>query len=161
MAVGWRLAMLGVVFLGIPLNASAACRVPDLGWMAGRWSFRSGAYSGQEAWNFSESGLVGFVIGSGTPSSGGVVKVSAISSEQGALVLRMRFFDGSLKHALEDKDAPVVFSASTCGPSFIRFDGTGGEYTRYERSGDDMINVGIANNKGKPGQYHVLLKREK
>ena len=161
MTIGWRLAVWGAIFLGMPLDANAACRVSDLSWMTGSWNFHNGAYSAQESWNFSESGLVGFTTGSGAPSSGGVVKISAISSEQGALVLRMRFFDGSLKHALEDKDAPVVFSASTCGPSFIRFDGTGGEYTRYERSGDDMINVGIANNKGKPGQYHVLLKREK
>jgi hypothetical protein len=129
--------------------------------MTGRWNFHSGAYSGQEIWNFSKSGLVEFVIGSGAPSSGGVVKLSAISSEQGALVLRMRFFDGSLKHALEDKDAPVVFSASACGPSFIQFDGTGGEYTRYERSGDDIINTGIANNSGKAGQYRVLLSKAK
>jgi hypothetical protein len=105
MTVGWRLAVLGVVFLGMPVDAGAACRVSDLSWMTGRWNFHNGAYSARETWNFSESGLVEFVTGSGVPSSGGVVKLSAISSEQGALVLRMRFFDGSLKHALEDKDA--------------------------------------------------------
>ena len=89
------------------------------------------------------------------------MKLSAISSEQGTLVLRMRFFDGSLKNAWQDKDAPVVFSASACGPGFIQFDGPGGEYTRYERSGDNLINTGIADNNGKPGRYHALLVREK
>ena len=159
--VGWRLAVLGVVFLGMPAGAETVCRVSDLSWMTGRWNFHNGAYSTRETWNISESRLVQVAIGSGASSSGGVVKLSAISSENGVLVLRMRFFDGSLKHALEDKDAPVVFSASTCGPGFIQFDGTGGEYTRYERSGDDMVNTGVANNNGKPGQYHVLLRREK
>ena len=129
--------------------------------MTGRWNFHNGANSGEETWDFSGSGLVEFATGSGAYSSGGVVKLGAISSEQGILVLRMRFFDGSLKRALEDKDAPVVFSASACGPGFIQFGGTGGEYMRYERSGHDMINTGIANNNGKPGQYHVLLIREK
>jgi hypothetical protein len=161
MMVGLRLAVWAVVFLGTPLDAKAACQVSDLSWMTGRWNFHNGTYSGEETWNFSKSRLVGFTTGSGASPSGGVVKLSAISSEQGALVLRMRFFDWSLKHALEDKDAPVVFSASACGPSFVQFDGVGGEYTRYECSGDDMTNTGIANNNGKPGQYHVLLIREK
>ncbi len=89
------------------------------------------------------------------------MKVSAISSDRGMLVLRMRFFDGSLKRALEESDAPVRFSGSICGPGFVRFDGIAGEHARYERSGADMILTGIANNKGKPGRYHVLLKREK
>ena len=162
MKVDFRLMALGLVFLMIPMEALAACRVSDLRWMVGRWSFHNGAYSGQENWKFSESGqLIGFVTGSGAPSSGGVVKLSAISAEQGKLILRMRFFDGSLKHALEDKDAPVVWAASSCGPEFIQFDGPGSEYSRYERSGADMINTGIANDNGKPGHYRVLLTEEK
>jgi hypothetical protein len=161
MAVGRRFAALGIVFLVMPATAKAACQVSDLSWMTGRWNFQRGDHSGQETWKFSEFGLIELATASGAPSSGGVVKLSTISPEQGMLVLRMRFFDGSLQHALEDKDAPVVFSASACGPGFIQFDGKYGEYTRYERSGDNMINSGIANNNGKPGQYRVLLVREK
>ena len=161
MAVGYRLAVLGIVFLGMPVAAKAACQVSDLSWMTGRWNFHDGDHSGQETWRLSESRLVEFTTGSGAPSSGGIVKLSAISSEEGALVLRTRFFDGSLKHSLQDKDAPVVFSASLCGQGFIQFDGPAGEYTRYERSGDNMIITGIADNNGKPGRYHTLLKREK
>ena len=129
--------------------------------MTGRWSYHDGARSAQVTRSFSKSGLVEFVTGSGAPSSGGIVKLSAISSEQGKLVLRMRFFDGALKRAMQDKDAPVVWSASACGPGFIQFDGPGREYTRYERSGDDMVNTGIADNNGKPGRYQVLFIREK
>src|SRR5581483_39796 len=104
MTIGWRSAVLGVVLLGLPVHAKAACRVSDLGWMTGRWNFHDGDHSGQETWKFLESRLVEFTTASGAPSSGGIVKLSVISSEQGALVLRVRFFDGSLKHALQDKD---------------------------------------------------------
>ena len=154
--------LVGMVFLVGPVSAEAACRISDLSWMSGRWTtINKGPYSGRETWEFSESRFVGLTTGSGAPSSGGVVKLATISSEQGALVLRLRFFDGSLSHALEDKDAPVVFPEASCGPGFIQFNGTAGEYTRYERSGDGLINTGIANNNGKPGQYRVLLTREK
>jgi hypothetical protein len=129
--------------------------------MTGRWNFHHDAYSGQEIWKFSESRLVGLATGSGAPSSGGIQGLSAISSERSTLVLRMRFFDGSLKHALEDKGAPVVFSASACGPGFVQFEGMAGEYTRYQRSGDELIHTGVANNNGKSGQYKVLLTRDK
>ena len=162
MAVNLRLAALVLAFLVVPANAVPACRLSDLGWMVGRWSVHNGAYSGQVGWGFSASGqLIEFTTGSGAPSSGGVVKLSAISSQENMLVLRMWFFDGSLKHTLGGQDAPVFYPVSACGPGFIQFHGIGGEYTRYERLGADVVNTGIANNNGKPGHYRVLLVREK
>ncbi|HEX5324784.1 MAG TPA: DUF6265 family protein [Capsulimonadaceae bacterium] len=156
-----QLASLGFLLLAVPTHASVACKLSDLSWMVGRWSFHAGAYSGQGIWIFSKSGpLIGLVVGTGAPSSGGVLKLSAISSEQAGLILRMRFFDGSLERGLQESGAPITFSVSSCGRGFVQFDGPYGEYTRYELSGAEMTNTGIADNNGKPGRYRIVFTRD-
>ena len=69
---------------------------------------------------------------------------------------------GDLAQAREEKDAPLVFVASACGPGSVVFDGQGpnaGEHMTYRRAGDAMTFIGDFIHGGQPVRAEVEFKR--
>jgi hypothetical protein len=133
----------------LALSGSAwagTCKLSDIQWMAGTWRNADGGAQTEERW---VPGPGGRLMGSSwtlhTDRPGGVIEASTIQDDGTGVAMRIRHFDTTLAHAREDRDTPMVFTASDCEPNQIVFDGQGpqaGERMTYRRAGDDMLFIG-------------------
>jgi hypothetical protein len=107
--------------------------------------------------------MLGFSWGPNYIYPGDVVQIASITDGQGPLALRQRNFDAAMTHASEERDDPITFSASSCGPRTITFDGVGkwtGGHTTYSRDGETLTVEGIVRDNGQHGHYKVVFKKE-
>jgi hypothetical protein len=163
MAAKAQAAVLGLALVLAAAAAQAAdCPVSSLGWIVGAWQFRNETRVVKEHWSATSSGqLMGLTwseIGRGD-----AVKLATIVNENGKLILRERHFDMALTHASEDRDKPIVFAASSCGPGFVTFEGQGewaGGRVTFRHVGDTLDLSGDVHDKGAPGHYHTIFTRE-
>ena len=157
-AIVWFVVMISTV------GSAATCSLSGLGWMVADWRGTAANANTRERWNLAPSGaLIGITWGANRIRRGDVVRLTAISSEQGRLVLRERHFDGALIHAGEGVDDPVTFVATSCGPASIAFEGRGrwaGGRLTYRRTGATLVVEGEVRDNGPAGHYQTILTRE-
>jgi hypothetical protein len=78
-----------------------------------------------------------------------------VRQDGGDIVMVLRHFDGGLKRAWEERDAPMLFKAASCGATSAVFDGQGdhtGEHLTYERKGDALHIIGDFIHHGTPSR---------
>jgi len=148
----WLLALSGIV---VAANAAASpCSLSALHWMKGAWHDRSATMQVEERWAIGpDDRLLGSSWLLHPGRAGGVLEAETIMSDAGTITLRIRHFDDTLAQAREDKDAPMVFLASSCAENEVVFDGQGdraGEHITYRREGDRMRFIGDFIHQGKP-----------
>jgi len=91
----------------------------------------------------------------------GYAEIMTVRPDGAALVMILRHFDGGLKRAWEDRDAPMVFEASACDRNSVVFDGQGnhvGEHLTYRRSANDLLIIGDFLHNGTPHreEWHMI-----
>jgi len=145
----WLLALSGIVDA-----AASPCSLSALHWMKGAWHDRSATMQVEERWAIGpDDRLLGSSWLLHPGRAGGVLEAETIMSDAGTITLRIRHFDDTLAQAREDKDAPMVFLASSCAENEVVFDGQGdraGEHITYRREGDRMRFIGDFIHQGKP-----------
>jgi len=143
-----------VACLMAPVGARAGtCTLAGLGWMAANWSNSAEPDRAQERWAAAPDHVL---MGSSfefPAGKGGYAEAMTIRTEGDDIIMVLRHFDGGLKRAWEERDAPMVFKAATCGASSAMFDGQGdhaGEHLTYERSGRNLHIIGDFIHHGTP-----------
>jgi len=139
------------------------CTLEGLGWIQGAWRSDSATTKSEERWVAGPDYRLmqsAWVLKVGAP--GGFLEAGTVRAEPAGLTLRLRHFSGDLAQAREEKDAPLVFIASACGPGSVVFDGQGpnaGEHMTYRRAGDAMTFIGDFIHGGQPVRAEVEFKR--
>jgi hypothetical protein len=75
----------------------------------------------------------------------GFAEIMTIRQDGNAISMVLRHFDGGLNKAWEERDAPMVFTASSCDGTSAIFDGQGshvGEHLTYKRSDEHLLIIG-------------------
>jgi len=91
----------------------------------------------------------------------GYAEIMSVRQDGNAISMLLRHFDGGLSRAWEERDAPMVFTASSCGRSSAVFDGQGdhlGEHLTYKRSGKSLLIIGDFLHHGTPvhEEWHMV-----
>lgn len=163
MAPNARLCSYSFVALALCTAASAIadpCTLRNLRWMEGTWRDSDKDSTAEERWVAGPNGqLIGSSWALHKDTSGGVIEAMALVEEEGRTVMRLRHFDSTLGHAREDKDAPMLFVATSCTRNSVTLEGTGeqsGERFVYTRDKKQLKLIGDFIHQGKP--FHVELK---
>jgi hypothetical protein len=144
----WILAVVvTAVLVGCTLSASAeaSCSIDDLAFMQGDWRYAEGPLSGEERWVLTAANTL---AGSSWETKGAVlsfVEALSILRQNDGIEMHLRHFDGSLSHAWEDKDSPMVFTLTQCDGRSAVFDGVGsraGEHITYRKTAEGLTFVG-------------------
>lgn len=86
----------------------------------------------------------------------------SISPQNNRIEMHLRHFDGSLSHAWEEKESPMVFALARCDEQSAVFDGTGdreGEHITYRRTAEGLTFVGDFLHRGKPVRVEVHMRK--
>jgi hypothetical protein len=91
----------------------------------------------------------------------GYAEIMTVRQDGNGVVMLLRHFDGGLKRAWEERDAPMVFAASSCESGSAVFDGQGdrmGERLTYKRTGNSLLIIGDFLHHGKPDheEWHMI-----
>lgn len=144
------------------VHAADACSIQALRFMEGVWQSEEGDTRGEERWSLTTANTL---AGSAWESKGaalGFAEALSILPQDGTIQMRLRHFDGTLQHAWEEKDSPMIFQLARCDASSAVFDGTGdkaGEHITYRRSGDVLTFIGDFLRKGKPFRVELRMRR--
>jgi hypothetical protein len=157
MAANRQAGLALAILLAAGAPAAAQCRLADLQWLQGTWRSDDAQSLVEERWSLLPSGQLTGAAWSAHPARpGGSQEAEAIFDDAGTVTLRLRHFDPVLAHAVEEKDAPMVFTAASCDGAQVVFDGQGaraGEHIGYRRSGGSLTFIGDFLHQGKP--FHV------
>jgi len=155
-------AALALALAGGPGVGVAACSLNGLSWMAGDWHDAADPSRGEERWVATPTGAL---MGSSwlVPATGkGFAEAMTVAAQDdGAIAMRLRHFDLGLTHAWEERDAPMVFVAASCGDRMAVFDGVGprtGEHLTYKREGSHLTITGDFLHHGAPDRevFHMI-----
>jgi Domain of unknown function (DUF6265) len=91
----------------------------------------------------------------------GCAELMTVRQDSTAIAMILRHFDGGLAKAWEERDAPMVFTASSCERDSVVFDGQGdhvGEHLTYRRSVKNLLIVGDFLHHGTPEheEWHMI-----
>jgi hypothetical protein len=157
------LAAASMLLIGLAASSSAAdCSLAALGFMAGDWQNSSNPRGAQERWVLAPGDVLMGGAWELPEGKAGYAEIMTIrQDDKGAVVMLLRHFDGGLKRAWEERDAPMVFAASSCNKDAAVFDGQGdraGEHLTYRRSGNDLLIIGDFLHHGKPDheEWHMV-----
>jgi len=148
--------------LGLYAGETAACGLSDLAWMAGSWRDSGGASSSEERWIVGPDGIL---IGSSwvmSPGKPPFIEAMTISSDENGISLRLRHFSRNLTHAMEERDAPMLFILKSCADESVLFDGTGPqarEHITYHRFQSNLEFIGDFVHDDKPVTVRIILQR--
>jgi hypothetical protein len=159
---GGVLALVAATTWGAAAQA-ASCTLDGLQWIKGVWQDHSEHTQVEERWTIGpDHRLLGssYALHPGAP--GGVIEAMTIAPDGTEISMRIRHFDGTLDHAREEKDAPMIFAVTGCGPDSLTLDGRGtqiGERMTYRRDGDKLFFVGDFIHQGKPVRAEEAFAR--
>jgi hypothetical protein len=146
-------------------NAYAGpCTLGGLGWMAATWRNADDPAGAEERWALAPGGVLMGSSFEAHADGTGYAEAMTIRQDGTAVVMVLRHFDLGLKHAWEERDAPMIFAASDCAESSAVFDGQGehaGEHLTYKRTGGNLLIVGDFLHHGKPDheEWHMVAGR--
>jgi len=151
-----------VTLLGPLFSASAAtvCAIDDLSFLQGDWHYTDGPATGEERWVLTAANTL---AGSSWEARGTTltfVEALSIYPQDDRVEMHLRHFDGSLNHAWEEKDSPMIFALVQCDGKSAVFDGTGaraGEHITYRKTTQGLKFVGDFLHQGKPVRVEVNM----
>jgi len=155
-------AVLALTLAGAPGVSAAACALNSLSWMAGVWRDATDPSRGEERWITTPTGaLMGSSWLAPAAGKGFAEAMTVAAQDDGGIAMRLRHFDLGMTHAWEERDAPMVFVASTCGERLAVFDGIGpraGEHLTYQRDGTRLTIIGDFLHHGTPDRevFHMV-----
>ena len=144
----------------IPAIAAASCAIEDLAFMQGEWHSSDGTAKGEERWLLTPANTLAGSSWVAKGSELSFVEALSISPQNNRIEMHLRHFDGSLSHAREEKDSPMVFALERCDGQYAVFDGTGareGEHITYRRTTEGLTFVGDFLHQGKPVRVEVQM----
>jgi hypothetical protein len=157
-----RLAVATLLACTFPASSAAGCAIDDLVFLQGDWHYTYGSDIGAERWVLTAAHSL---AGSSWEAKGAALsfmEISTILPEGERLELHVRHFDGSLNHAWEDKDSPMIFALAQCDGHSALFDGTGahaGEHITYRSSAHGLAFIGDFLHQGKPVHVEVNMSK--
>jgi hypothetical protein len=140
------------------------CGVSDLAWLQGLWHSADGKSVGEERWVTTPANSLAGSAWVVQGSAVSFVEANSISVQGTSVEMHLRHFDGTLGHAWEEKDVPLVFTLAKCEGQSAVFDGSGaktGEHITYRRTGDSLIFVGDFLRRGAPLRVEVDFTKAK
>jgi hypothetical protein len=154
-------ATLVLIAASVCCCGAAPCSLQALNWIAGSWHNATNPQEAQERWVVAPDGaLMGsaWEIPKGKP---GFAEIMTIRQDGNSTSMILRHFDGGLSRAWEERDAPMVFTASSCEGTSAVFDGGGshvGEHMTYKRSDQSLLIIGEFLHNGKPthAEWHMI-----
>jgi hypothetical protein len=121
--------------------------------MAGTWHNAADPARAQERWVVAPENVLMGSSWEFPQGRSGYAEIMTVKQDGTAIVMLLRHFDGGLSRAWEDREAPMVFTASSCENQSVVLDGQGdhkGEHLSYKRSEKDLLIVGDFLHHGKP-----------
>jgi hypothetical protein len=156
------LALIVMAESSIPAVAATSCAIGDLAFMQGEWHYGDGPTSGEERWVLTAAKTL---AGSSWEAKGTTLSYAealSILPQNGRIEMHLRHFDGSLGHAWEEKDSPMVFVLAQCDGQSVVFDGTGtreGEHMTYRKTAEGLTFVGDFLHAGKPVRVEGHMRK--
>jgi hypothetical protein len=146
-------------------SQSRPCALSDIGWMAGSWRNASDPDRARERWSVAPNGILMGSAWEFPAGKSGYAEIMTVRPDGDSISMFLRHFDGGLKNAWEERGAPMVFTASSCEPNGVIFDGQGdhaGEHMSYRRSGNKLTILGDFLHHGTPDheEWHMVLARD-
>ena len=146
------LVILAAVASAQPAPATV-CSLESLAWIAGNWHDLAEPQRSQERWVLAPGHVLMGTAWEFPAGKAGYAELMTLRPNGNAVSMFLRHFDGALSKAREERDAPMVFTASRCEGSSAVFDGQAdhtGEHLSYSRSGANLNIVGDFLHQGKP-----------
>jgi hypothetical protein len=164
----YTLRVAAVIFLAVANAAQAQshpCALTDLAWMAGSWHNASDPERAQERWSLAPNGVLMGLAWEFPPGKSGFAEIMTIRSDGDSIAMYLRHFDGGLSKAWEERDAAMVFTASSCTRGSAVFDGQrdhAGEHMAYRRVGNKLSIVADFLHHGAPDheEWHMILAHD-
>ena len=156
----WILALV-VAASSLPVGAATPCSMDDLAFLQGDWRYTEGPATGEERWALTAADTL---AGSSWEAKGAAlsfVEALSILRQNDRIEMRLRHFDGSLSHAWEEKDSPMVFALAQCDGRSAIFDGTGsraGEHITYRKTAEGLLFIGDFLHQGNPAHVEVHMR---
>jgi hypothetical protein len=152
------------MLLGVIQTAQSqphACSMNELGWMAGSWSNTAQPDRAQERWALAPNGVLMGSSWEFPAGKSGFAEIMTVRPDGDSISMYLRHFDGGLSKAWEERDAPMVFKASSCDSNSVIFDGQGnhdGEHMTYRRVGDKLTILADFVHRGIPDheEWHMI-----
>jgi hypothetical protein len=144
------------VALNIALVADSQadpCSLSGLSWMAGTWRNTGDPQGAQERWAIAPQNVLMGTSWDFPNGKSGYAEIMTIKEDGENISLVLRHFDGGLKRAWEEREAPMVFNVASCARNSVVFDGQGdhsGEHLTYRRTGRNLLIVGDFIHRGTP-----------
>jgi len=157
-----RLATTLLLIVGaVPAALADPCSLASLNWMAGTWQNTTDPQGAQERWVVAPHNVLMGSAWEFPKSKAGYAEIMAIKQDGNTISMLLRHFDGGLSRAWEERDAPMVFTASSCDRYSVIFDGQGahvGEHLTYRRSGSALLIIGDFLHHGTPAreEWHMV-----
>ena len=154
------LAILAATAPAPPAHA-AVCSLESLTWIAGNWHDLVEPQRSQERWVLAPGHVLMGTAWEFLTGKAGYAELMTVRPNGDAVSMFLRHFDGALSKAWEERDAPMVFTATACESSSAVFDGQGdhaGEHLSYSRSANRLNIVGSFLHQGKPVhmEWHMV-----
>jgi hypothetical protein len=144
---------------------AAPCTLAGLSWMAGNWHNADDPAGAQERWTLAPGGVLMGSSFEAHADGTGYAEAMTVRTDGTTVLMMLRHFDLGLRHAWEERDAPMLFAAADCAENSAIFDGQGdhaGEHLTYKRSGTTLLIVGDFLHHGKPDheEWHMVLGKD-
>jgi hypothetical protein len=120
--------------------------------MVGNWHSTADPQRSQERWVLAPGNVLMGSAWEFPAGKAGYAEVMTLRPNGDATSLYMRHFDGALSGAWEERNAPMIFTATSCEGTSVIFDGQGshaGERLSYSRTGKNLTIVGNFLHQGK------------
>jgi len=143
-------------------SAAAPCALASLSWLAGSWRSADDPQGAQERWAVAPHDVLMGTAWEFADGKPGYAEIMTVRQDGDAIALVLRHFDAGLGRAWEERDAPMVFIASSCARGAVVFDGRGdraGEHLTYRRDGASLSIVGefLRHGAAHREQWHMIL----
>jgi hypothetical protein len=142
-------------------SQSHPCTLIDLSWMVGSWHNKDDPDRAQERWALAPNGILMGNAWEFPQGKSGFAEIMTVRFDGDSISMFLRHFDGGLKSAWEERNAPMAFTASSCERDSVVFDGQGdhaGEHMAYRRLGNNLSIVADFLHHGTPDheEWHMI-----
>jgi hypothetical protein len=157
----WLLALIVLIAAPDCLAQASPCSLSGLSWMAGAWRSADDPEGAQERWAIAPQNVLMGSAWQFSKGQSGYAEIMTVKQDGASIAMLLRHFDGGLTRAWEERNAPMVFTASRCAGESVVFDGQGdhaGEHLTYKRSGANLLIVGDFLHHGTPDheEWHMV-----
>jgi Domain of unknown function (DUF6265) len=158
-------AVLSVLLIARAAAHAAPCTLAGLNWMAANWQNTGDPEGSKEHWSVAPGGILMGTSWEVANNGTGYAEIMSVRQDGAAINMILRHFDIALSRAWEERTAPMIFTASSCGDRSTVFDGQGdhqGEHLTYSRTGKSLLIIGDFLHHGKPDheEWHMIAEKK-